>query len=95
MSAYLIVDCTVTDPQKYEAYKGVAASAIERHGGRYLVRGGEAVVLEGTWRPNRVVVVEFPTLAQAKAFYDSPEYGAARALRENAAYMNLVAVAGV
>lgn len=95
MSAYLLVDCAVTDPEKYEAYKRLAAPAIEHHGGRYLARGGEVAVLEGTWRPNRVVVVEFPTLAQLKAFYHSPEYAAARAQREGAADMNLVAVAGV
>ena len=95
MSAYLLVDCTVTNPEKYEAYKRLAALAVERHGGRYLVRGGEMVVLEGAWRPNRVVVLEFPSLARAKAFYDSPEYADARVVREGAAQMNMVAVGGI
>jgi uncharacterized protein (DUF1330 family) len=95
MSAYLLVDCKVTDPVKYEAYKLLAKPAVERHGGRYLVRGGETAVLEGDWRPNRVILVEFPTLAQARAFYDSPEYAQARATRTGAAEMNMIAVAGV
>lgn len=95
MSAYLVVDCTVTDPEKYEDYKRLAAPAVERHGGRYLVRGGETIVLEGSWRPSRIIVLEFPTLAQAKAFYGSAEYAAARAARQGAADMKLIAVAGV
>ena len=95
MPAYILVDCVVTDPARYESYKGLAPAAIARYGGRYLVRGGEAVKLEGDWTPNRVVVLEFPTLEAARGFYDSPEYRAARAARAGAANMNMVAVAGV
>jgi uncharacterized protein (DUF1330 family) len=94
MAAYLLVDITVTDPVQYEKYKRLAQAAIARHGGRYLVRGGETVVLEGSWQPKRVVVVEFPDLQRARAFYDSPEYREARAAREHVASMNMVAVAG-
>jgi len=65
MAAYLLVDCKVTDPAQYEEYKGAAQSAIESYGGRYLVRGGGSVALEGNWQPNRIVVLEFPTLQQA------------------------------
>ena len=60
MPAYLIVDCEVTDPERYEAYKQLAPPAIAKYGGRYLVRGGDVTPLEGDWRPNRVVVLEFP-----------------------------------
>ena len=95
MAAYLLVDCEVTDPARYDAYKSLAAVAIARHGGRYLVRGGETVVLEGDWTPRRVVVVEFPTLDAARGFYDSSDYRAARDAREGAANMQMVAVAGV
>ena len=95
MSAYILVDTKVTDPTRYDAYKKLAEVAVARHGGRYLVRGGEHAPLEGTWRPNRIVVLEFPTLERAKAFYDSAEYLAARAARAGAAEMNLVVVAGV
>jgi len=94
MAAYMLVDCSVTDPAKYEEYKRVAKAAIAQHGGRYLARGGETVVLEGSWQPNRVVIVEFPDLQRAQAFYDSPEYRAARQARAGAAKMNMIAVAG-
>jgi uncharacterized protein (DUF1330 family) len=94
MAAYLLVDCKVTDAARYEDYKPLAQAAVAHYGGRYLARGGETVVLEGAWQPNRVVVLEFPTLDQARAFYDSPEYKAARAARKDAAQMNMVAVAG-
>jgi uncharacterized protein (DUF1330 family) len=94
MAAYLVVDCKVTDASRYEDYKRLAQAAVARHGGRYLVRGGETVVLEGGWQPNRIVVLEFPSLKQARAFYDSPEYAAARVARKGAAQMNMVAVAG-
>jgi uncharacterized protein (DUF1330 family) len=95
MSAYLLVDCEVTDPARYDEYRAVAPDAIARYGGRYLARGGETVQLEGDWVPRRVVVLEFPSLDAAKAFYDSPEYRAARAIRKDAARMNMIAVAGV
>ena len=81
MAAYLLVDCEVTDPKQYDDYKRLAQAAVAQYGGRYVVRGGETVVLEGTWKPNRVVVLEFPDLEQARRFYDSPEYRNARATR--------------
>ena len=61
MSAYIVVDGEVTDPVRYEAYKKLAQAAIAKHGGRYLVRGGETSVLEGEWQPRRIVVLEFPS----------------------------------
>jgi uncharacterized protein (DUF1330 family) len=94
MSAYLVVDINVTDPAQYEEYKRLAQAAVAQHGGRYLVRGGETLVLEGGWQPNRVVVLEFPDLSQARAFYDSPAYKAARKARAGAAKVNMIAVAG-
>jgi uncharacterized protein (DUF1330 family) len=94
MAAYMLVDCKVTGPAQYEEYKRLAQAAIALYGGRYLARGGETVVLEGRWQPNRVVVLEFPTLQDVRKFYDSPEYRAARAAREGAADMNIIAVAG-
>ena len=95
MAAYVLVDCKVTDPLRYDTYKKLAEVAIAQYGGRYLVRGGEHARLEGTWNPSRLVVLEFPTLESARAFYDSAEYLAARAAREGAANMNIVAVAGL
>ena len=94
MTAYMLVDCKVTDPAQYEEYKRLAMPAVELYGGRYLARGGETLVLEGNWQPNRVVVLAFPTLQDVRKFYDSPEYRAARAAREGSADMNIIAVAG-
>ncbi len=94
MPAYIVVDCEVTDPARYEAYKKLAQAAIAKHGGRYIVRGGETTVLEGEWQPRRIVVVEFPSTDAIRRFYDSPEYRAARAERQGAARMNMISVAG-
>jgi len=95
MPAYVVVNCEVTDPVRYEQYKALAPAAIARHGGRYLARGGATTVLEGAWQPHRIVVLEFPSTAAAKAFYDSPEYVVARATRAGAAKMDMIVVEGL
>jgi uncharacterized protein (DUF1330 family) len=94
MPAYIVVDCDVTNPDKYNRYRQLAPPAIAHHGGRYLVRGGSTAVLEGNWQPKRVVILEFSSLDAAKAFYDSPEYRAAREARAGAADMDIIAVEG-
>jgi uncharacterized protein (DUF1330 family) len=95
MPAYVIVETDVSDPERYEHYKTAASAAVTAHGGRYLVRGGEQDVLEGDWRPSRLVVLEFADLAAARRWYDSQQYRQARELRAGAARLNLVAVQGV
>jgi uncharacterized protein (DUF1330 family) len=95
MPAYVLVDCVVTDPARYEIYKTLAPPAITKYGGRYLVRGGVTQQLEGDVQPNRIVVLEFPDIETARRFYDSPEYRAARAARAGAAKMNMVLVEGL
>ncbi|HEX6980211.1 MAG TPA: DUF1330 domain-containing protein [Alphaproteobacteria bacterium] len=95
MPAYVVADVDVTDPAKYEEYKKLAPAAIAKYGGRYLARGGQSSVLEGTWRPGRLVVLEFPSLEQARNFYTSVEYTAARRARAGAAKMNMVVVEGI
>ncbi len=95
MVAYIIVDSEILDPVKYEEYKKLTPQAIAKHGGRFLVRGGQAVTLEGDWRPNRVIVIEFPSLEAARNFYTSVEYTAARRARAGAAKMDMIAVDGV
>jgi uncharacterized protein (DUF1330 family) len=93
---YLIVNATVHDAAAYEGYKKLAAPAIAQYGGRYLVRGGALDVLEGQWiGAPRLVVVEFDSVEQAKKFYDSPEYRAAREARAGAADMNMLVVEGI
>jgi uncharacterized protein (DUF1330 family) len=95
MTAYVIVEADVTDPEKYAQYRAVAPAAIAAAGGRSIVRGGELAVLEGDWRPSRLVVLEFEDLDAAKRWYDSEAYREARKLREGAADFRAVAVQGV
>src|SRR5918992_2035988 len=95
MAAYVIVETDITDPEQYERYKAASPGAIAAGGGRFLVRGGELDVLEGDWRPSRLVVLEFEDLAAARRWYESERYRQARELREGAATLRMVAVQGV
>ena len=84
----------VTDWNRYREYTKLTPAAIERYGGRFIVRGGDVVTLEGPQEKGRVVIIEFPNLDQAKAFYASEEYSQARKLREGAAIGQFLAVEG-
>ncbi len=95
MSAYVIVNIEVHDPERYEGYKQIAAPAVAAYGGRYLARGGRAELLEGEWAPKRVVVLEFDSLERAKTWLESPEYREARALRHATAHTDMVVVEGM
>jgi uncharacterized protein (DUF1330 family) len=95
MPAYVIAETEVTDQERYEQYKAASSAAIAAGGGRFLVRGGDLVVLEGDWQPTRLVVLEFEDLAAAKRWYESEVYQEARKLREGAAHVCVVAVQGV
>ncbi|MFM7345038.1 MAG: DUF1330 domain-containing protein [Tagaea sp.] len=96
MPAYVIADVDVSDPAKYEGYKALSPGAIAAAGGKFVARGGETAILEGDWKPARLVVVEFADLAAAKAFYDSELYRRARAARAGATRrFNMVMVQGV
>ncbi len=95
MTAYVIADLQVTDPVGYEKYREGARATIAAWGGRYLARGGAVEVLEGDWVPRRTVVVEFPSLAQVRAWYDSPEYRRLREIRQRASTGRMVVVEGL
>jgi uncharacterized protein (DUF1330 family) len=95
MPAYLIAQITVRDPLKYERYKELAPPSIGAYDGRYVVRGGTAETLEGSWRPTRLVILEFPSLERARAWWDSPEYAAAKALRQACADTEMLLVEGL
>jgi uncharacterized protein (DUF1330 family) len=95
MAAYLIADLQVTDPQVYEDYRSRVPAIIAAYGGRYLVRGGRVEQLEGDARPERVVVLEFPSMARLRAFYDSAEYHVLMAIRQRSARSRLFAVEGL
>jgi len=94
MSAYVIVDITVTDPVRYESYKPQAAATVAAFGGRYLARGGAVQVLEGDWQPGRLVILEFPDAATARAWLESEAYREPRALRHATARSNMVLIEG-
>lgn len=94
MAAYVIVEMTVTDPVRIEEYRKLAGAAVKQYGGRFLVRGGKSETFDGDWRPQRLVVLEFPGLEEAKRWRASPEYRAACEVRDRAASTRMVAVEG-
>jgi uncharacterized protein (DUF1330 family) len=94
-SAYIIANVRVTNPAQYEEYKKFSTLAMQAHGAEVCVRGGAVEVIEGDWRPDRVVILKFPSLEKAKAFDASPEYAKARAARQGAAIMRMVVVEGL
>jgi uncharacterized protein (DUF1330 family) len=95
MPAYMIARVSVTDWDKYKQYMKLSPGIIEKFGGKFIVRGGQTVTLEGPTEKWRIVVVEFPDLEKAKEFYYSQDYTAARKIREGAALAQFVAVEGV
>jgi uncharacterized protein (DUF1330 family) len=95
MAAYLISDITVRDRAAFEIYRTRAADAIHTYGGRYLARLGEVQLLEGSWNPNMIVIVEFPNLEKARAWYRSPEYAFALEMHDKALSRDLILVDGV
>ena len=95
MAAYIIVDVEITDPVNYAAYIRVVPPTITRYGGQFLVRGGKAETLEGSWRPKRIVVLEFPDSDLARAWWESEEYNAPKALRQSASVTQMILVEGV
>jgi uncharacterized protein (DUF1330 family) len=94
MAAYWIGEHVVTDAAKFAEYLAAAVPLIERFGGRYLTRVGAHEVLDGDWRPNRVVVIAFPDMAAIQALYRCPEYQPLIALRHGAATDVIIAVDG-
>ena len=96
MPAYLYATFDVTDSAAYERYRQQVPALVAAHGGRFLVRGGATEVLEGQTRPMRQVILEFPAMAQLKAFYTAPDYQPLIALRRSASQnIQLLAIEGV
>ena len=95
MSAYVIAEVEVTDPEKFEEYRKLVPATLEAFGGRYIVRGGAIGSLEGGWQPKRMVVIEFDDVERAKAWHDSELYAPARALREASTNTRMIVVDGV
>ena len=95
MSAYVISEVEVRDASGFEAYRTVAAKTIAQFGGRYLVRGGAAGLVEGGPPPNTIIIVEFPSMQRLQEWYASPEYAEALEIRRTALERRLVFVEGV
>lgn len=95
MAAYVIAQVEVTDPHAFEQYRRQVPATLTPFGGRFIVRGGESTTLEGDWQPKRLVVLEFPDRAAAKAWWDSELYSAPKALRQRSARTQLLIVDGV
>jgi uncharacterized protein (DUF1330 family) len=94
-SAYILANITVTNPEQYEEYKKLSSAAMKAHGAEVCVRGGKVEVLEGDWKPDRVVLLKFPSVEAARKFNDSVEYAAARKSRQGAAIMRMTLIEGV
>ena len=94
MPAYVISDVTFRNPDAVESYRSRAAASIAHYGGRYVARGGAVEVLEGDWTPERIIIVEFPDMERARAWYRSPEYATALQVRDAALTRNLILVDG-
>jgi uncharacterized protein (DUF1330 family) len=95
MTAYFISDSSVKNDEALASFRAKAASSLVRYGGRYLVRAGLIEPVEGAWEPEAIVVIEFPDLERARAWYRSPEYASALQVRDAAISRHLILVEGV
>lgn len=95
LAAFLIIEIAVHDPELYARYRQADSSNLAAAGGTYLVRGGEVEVLEGNWRPNRMVVVRFDSAEEARRWWNSPDYAELKAMRQHSAKTNMILVEGV
>jgi len=94
MSAYIITEVTIHDQKAYEEYKKLVPATIAAYGGRFVVRGAKTESLEGDWNPERIVVLEFPTVERAKEWYNSKEYAPAKKIRHANATSKMIVVQG-
>ena len=95
MKAYVIVDVTITDPVKYEEYKKLTPASLVPFAGKFVARGGQTETLEGTWKPGRLVILEFPSKQKAQEWWSSAGYAPAKALRQAASNTQMILVEGV
>ena len=95
MAAYVIVNDEITDEGTFSEFRERIGATVEAHGGRYVVRGGSVEVIEGSWSPGRLVVVEFDDGAAARAWLNSPEYADLKEIRQRSASADVIVVEGV
>jgi uncharacterized protein (DUF1330 family) len=95
LAAFVIANVTIEDPNRYEDYKRMVPATLVPFGGRFVARGGTVEVLEGDWHPNRLVILEFPSVERARAWWNSPGYSEAKALRQATSSGTLLILEGV
>jgi uncharacterized protein (DUF1330 family) len=95
MPAYVIVEVTIENPTAYEEYKKLTPASIAAYDGKFIVRGGKTFSIEGDWNPERIVVLEFPTMEKAKEWWNSEQYTVAKRIRQAAAKTKMIFIEGV
>ncbi len=94
MKAFVVVEISITDPELYEEYKKLTPATIAAYDGKFVVRGAKTESLEGDWNPQRLVMLEFPSVDRAKEWWNSQEYSKAKAIRQQAATTKMLVVEG-
>ncbi|HEV3222459.1 MAG TPA: DUF1330 domain-containing protein [Puia sp.] len=94
MPAYVIVEVSIYDHREYENYKKLTPAAITAFNGKFIVRGGETITLEGDWKPERIVVLEFPSVEKANEWWHSELYTEAKLIRQRTAKTKMIIVQG-
>jgi uncharacterized protein (DUF1330 family) len=95
MPAYIIVDVSIHNAENYEDYKKLTPALLLPYEGKFIVRGGKTETLEGEWQPQRIVVLEFPSVEKARQWWASSEYAPAKAIRQANATTKMLLVEGV
>lgn len=95
MPAYVIAEIDITDPIGYEEYKKLGPPTVAAYGGKFITRGGKTEILEGSWSPKRIVILQFDNMQRAKEWWASKEYGPAKQVRQKTAVTNMIVVEGV
>lgn len=95
MAAYVIFDVDIHDPEKYQEFMSGVKPALEAAGAKYLARGGAHKVYEGDWQPQRMVLFEFPSIADYESFYYSPTYQHLKTIRETCSSARMIIVEGL
>ena len=94
MPAYVIVEVSINDQLEYENYKKLTPAAIAAFNGKFVVRGGKTISLEGNWEPERIVVLEFPSVEIANEWWHSELYTEAKLIRQRSADTKMIIVEG-
>lgn len=95
MPAYVLVEIDIHDTETYEEYKKLTPASIAAFDGRFVVRGAQTESLEGDWNPQRIVVLEFPSVKRAKEWWSSEQYNIAKQIRQRSATTKMLVVEGI